>query len=79
MPLYEYHCANCQATFEKRRLMSQADEATACPHCGDTHASRGLSRCAAFSKGSDGTSQAVSGSGGCAGCAAHSCASCSHH
>jgi hypothetical protein len=59
--------------------MSQADAAIACPECGDMRASRGLSLFAAFSKSSDGASQAVSGSGGCASCGTHACGSCKHH
>jgi hypothetical protein len=59
--------------------MSQADSEIACPQCGDTHAKRGLSLFAAFSRSSNGGSQAVSGSGGCASCGTHACGSCRHH
>ncbi|MBN1937301.1 MAG: zinc ribbon domain-containing protein [Anaerolineae bacterium] len=79
MPIYEYHCADCRKKFEKRRSMSQADAAIACPECGGEHTSRGLSQFAAFSKGNGGTSSAVAGGGSCAGCGSHSCGSCSHH
>ncbi|MBN1581888.1 MAG: zinc ribbon domain-containing protein [Anaerolineae bacterium] len=79
MPIYEYHCAGCETKFEKRRSMSQADEAITCPACGDMRASRSLSLFAAFSRGSNGESQAVSGSGGCASCGTHACGSCKHH
>ena len=76
MPIYEYCCKDCERTFEKRRPMSQADAAAPCPECGGSQTSRGLSLFAAFSRGNGGTSQAVSGSGGCAGCASRACGSC---
>lgn len=79
MPIYEYRCADCEQKFEKRRLMSQADDEIACPDCGSVHTSRGLSRFAAFSKGNGGTSVSVGGGSGCAGCGSHSCGSCGHH
>ena len=34
MPLFEYHCRNCQETFEK--LQRQPERESACPHCGKT-------------------------------------------
>ena len=79
MPIYEYSCADCEKTFEKRRRMSQADDEIACPDCGSVHTSRGLSRFAAFSKGNGGDTHSVAGSSGCAGCGSHSCGSCAHH
>ena len=79
MPIYEYCCADCEKTFEKRRSMSQADAEIACPDCGGLHTRRGLSRFAAFSRGGGGSSHAVAGGGGgCDGCGSHSCGSCSH-
>lgn len=79
MPIYEYCCQDCQRTFEKRRLMSQADDAAECPECGSAHTQRGLSLFAAFSKSSGGASQSVAGGGGCSGCGSHSCGSCHHN
>ncbi|MBN1641319.1 MAG: zinc ribbon domain-containing protein [Anaerolineae bacterium] len=79
MPIYEYHCASCHRVFEKMRPMSRADDAIACPECGGTDTSRGLSRCASFSRGSDGSTHAVSGGGSCQGCGSHSCGSCGRH
>lgn len=75
MPLYEYRCADCHATFDLLRAFSQADEPATCPECQSTHALRAPSRCAAFARGADGGTTAVAG-GGCAGCAATSCATC---
>jgi putative FmdB family regulatory protein len=79
MPIYEYRCADCSHTFEKRRPMSMADAEIACPQCESTHTRRGISRFAAFSKGNGGTSHAVGGGGGCEGCGSHSCGSCGRH
>ena len=45
MPLYEYDCPACGQVFEKLVRMSQADE-VACPHCGNAHSKRHLSRIA---------------------------------
>ncbi len=45
MPLYEYDCPGCGQPFEKRQPMSQADQTT-CPHCGNVHPRRRLSRIA---------------------------------
>lgn len=32
MPIYEYHCANCNKTFEKLSKMSDSEQP--CPDCG---------------------------------------------
>ncbi len=31
MPLYEFRCKSCDATFEERRSMANADDPTRCP------------------------------------------------
>ena len=31
MPLYEYRCRTCQAVYEERRTMADADAPTTCP------------------------------------------------
>ena len=61
MPLYEYVCPNCEARFEKLRPMNDGRQAE-CPTCG-TESPRVLSVFAAFSKGSEGETVAVAGSG----------------
>jgi putative FmdB family regulatory protein len=43
MPLYEYRCPNCGATFEQLRRMQDADAATVCPECQSAGAERQLS------------------------------------
>jgi putative FmdB family regulatory protein len=79
MPIYEYHCADCGAKFDKMRPMSQATAPLDCLRCGSSATSRALSLFAAVSKGNSGETRAVSGTGhGCASCGATSCATCSH-
>ncbi len=43
MALYAYDCPGCGRTFEKRVPMAEADKTT-CPHCGNHHPKRLLSR-----------------------------------
>jgi putative FmdB family regulatory protein len=79
MPIYEYRCVDCEATFEKLRPMSRADAPASCVRCGSDHTSRAISLFSAISKSSNGGTHAVSGtSSGCASCAGTSCATCSH-
>jgi putative FmdB family regulatory protein len=77
MPLYEYHCADCEIKFEALRRMSQADDPIACVRCEGTNISRVISKFAAISKGSGGESRPFGGASGCASCSANSCATCS--
>ena len=37
MPYYDYHCVNCTETFEQFRKISERDEPTVCPVCGEGH------------------------------------------
>jgi putative FmdB family regulatory protein len=79
MPIYEYHCADCQVTFERLRPMSKADASTSCSSCGSSHTSRAISLFAAISKSSNGETRSVAGTGhGCASCGTRQCATCSH-
>ncbi len=66
MPIYEYTCVTCANRFEKRRSMSQMDEAASCPDCG-SESRRVFSVFAAFSSDSSGQMSAVAGAGGCCG------------
>ena len=80
MPLYEYQCAQCQASFEALRPMSDLDKPMACPICATTGARRKLSVFAAISR-DGGSSRLVASSReshGCSGCAGGSCATCGH-
>ncbi len=35
MPIYEYHCSECDHTHEAVRSMSRIDEPSPCPKCGE--------------------------------------------
>lgn len=43
MPIYEYHCTDCDTNFEQfvRSMFSQ--EVIACPHCGGQHVKKAIS------------------------------------
>jgi len=75
MPLYEYHCSDCQSMFETLRPMSKADDPIQCARCGSEHTSRVLSVFATI-----GTERgtASSASGGCGGCSGGDCSHCGH-
>lgn len=77
MPLYEYHCDDCECKFEVLRSFSRADEPVSCLECQGSHTSRAISLFSAVSKGGDGgeSSRSLTG-GGCSGCAATGCATC---
>ena len=67
MPVYEYRCPECGATYEKLvRLSEPSDEAT-CPRCG----ARGKKLLSVFASPSRGSSEATvpsgGGGGGCCG------------
>jgi putative FmdB family regulatory protein len=64
MPLYEYHCRDCDRPFERysRTFAEQAD----CPACGTTDVSRLLSTFAvSTSGGSSERPGSFAGGGGC--------------
>jgi putative FmdB family regulatory protein len=60
MPLYEYHCRNCDRSFEMLRRMTDDDTDVRCPHCGSDQVERELSAFASFAPDGSGAS---SGSG----------------
>jgi len=75
MPLYEYHCLDCHARFEKLTKSENADSIP-CPTCGGNRARRLISVFASFSRSSEAATATVSGGGGC-GCGGH--CSCGGH
>jgi putative FmdB family regulatory protein len=76
VPIYEYSCVKCKNRFEMLRSLKSAGESVACPICGD-RAQRVLSACATFSRGDNGVSKSIAGSGNsCGGCSSGSCSSC---
>jgi putative FmdB family regulatory protein len=74
MPIYEYHCSDCDSTFEELILAKQS-EAVKCSGCGSTGVQRKFSTFAApTSNGSP--SQAQSFEGGSCGCGARPAGMC---
>jgi len=74
MPLYEFRCANCGATFEKRLSFSESSTQPECPHCRSLDTHKKISSFAAH-----GTSKGASATGGgsCSSCSSGSCSGCS--
>ena len=71
MPLYEYHCDDCNDSFELRRPMSAGDETTECPNCDGQNVKRQISLFMAFTKGASG-SRSLGGGCACGGaCGGH--------
>ncbi|HZP46852.1 MAG TPA: zinc ribbon domain-containing protein [Candidatus Binataceae bacterium] len=74
MPIYEFHCADCDAPFETF-VRSGHDEDAACPTCHGTRLRRELSVFASAGRAADGMAQAAGAParGGCCGgaCGCH--------
>ena len=49
MPLYDYHCKQCESVFTELRKFSEMDTPISCPECGSMGTHRSLS---CFSVGS---------------------------
>ena len=75
MPIYEYHCSDCDKDFEK--LLDCAEEATECRHCGGENLKRKFSCFSTRTDSYTASDVSATSSSGCAGCTASSCASCS--
>ena len=43
MPLYDYHCQQCESGFTELRRTSEMDSPINCPECGSMETSRSLS------------------------------------
>ncbi|MCX8126276.1 MAG: zinc ribbon domain-containing protein [Dehalococcoidia bacterium] len=76
MPIYEYSCPAGHGVFELMRPVSRADEKALCPKC-NKPSRRVFSKFACVSKGADGESTPLAGTGGsCHSCSSSSCATC---
>jgi putative FmdB family regulatory protein len=62
MPVYEFVCLDCTATFEKRVAFSEADQQQECPSCGSSRSKKKLSQ---FSSTGKNTSTTGNSSPGC--------------
>jgi len=76
MPIYEYHCNNCNKDFEYLIIGSAKPN---CPTCDSKKVKKQMSACGFVSKGNNGASVKTSASSSsCESCAASSCAGCGH-
>ncbi len=74
MPIYEYHCGECDKDFECLVFGSEEPE---CPTCNGRNVHKLMSACGFVSKGGGGETVSTSaGASSCGGCAGTSCASC---
>ncbi len=71
MPIYEYHCNQCDRQFEELVFGSQE---VVCPTCGG-RVDR-LMSCCSFKSGAGDFKTSGSGKSSCAGCTSSSCATC---
>jgi len=62
MPIYEYTCDDCGTKFEK--LVRRGEDGIACPSCGQSHLTTGLSTFAAHSNGKSKASELPACPGG---------------
>jgi putative FmdB family regulatory protein len=60
MPLYEYHCNECNEEFEKMVRFSEADQSPVCPACHSQDTVKKISRVAAFGTSLGGSSFSTS-------------------
>jgi len=71
MPIFEYHCRNCQDDFEQIVLNTKTK--VKCPHCASSKVNKKVST---FSFKSGSKFVAASNAGGCSGCSSHHCSTC---
>ncbi len=72
MPIYEYHCLECNYEFEALRKFSEADAEISCQKCLHSNVKRKISMFCATSNG-----KSIAGSGAtCTGCAGGHCTDC---
>ena len=76
MPIYEFHCNQCNREFEYLILGS---DKPVCPKCKSKNVCKLMSACGFVSKGGGGETVRKSASASaCSGCTSGSCASCGH-
>ena len=75
MPIYEYHCNECNNNFEYLVFGKQNPEE--CPECSSKKINRLISACTFKSKGEGGeTVKSSAADSSCSGCTATSCSTC---
>ncbi|WP_322509281.1 zinc ribbon domain-containing protein [Anaerolinea sp.] len=65
MPLYEYHCDECQEDFEKLVSLSECDVNPRCPACGSLRTRRQISKFATRGSSPTWSLSSPSASSGC--------------
>jgi putative FmdB family regulatory protein len=73
MPIFEFHCKNCNQDFEK--LVFGADPEVECPHCGQAKVEKLMSACTA-KVGGKLTSTSSGSASACGSCSSGSCSTC---
>ena len=64
MPLYQYNCSKCKKEFEELKKLSDRDEPSQCPRCGN-RAERVLAGFAVGASSGGGTGQFTQSGGSC--------------
>ncbi len=67
MPLYEYHCNDCDETFEKLVSFAEANRSPVCPNCQSANTHKKISRIAVKSASTGGAAVSTSSSCGSGG------------
>jgi putative FmdB family regulatory protein len=62
VPIYEYHCPDCDVDFEKLVKLSEANAVQHCPECGGRHTQKKLST---FATSGSSTGKGTVATGGC--------------
>ena len=73
MPIYEFHCNDCDKDFE---YLVFGNDKPICKDCNNNNISKLMSACGFISKGTDGATTSSSSSSSCGSCSASSCSSC---
>jgi putative FmdB family regulatory protein len=68
MPLYDYHCTDCDTDFEVRKHMAEIDNPAHCPVCNSLETRRVIRTVQVFSRGDDGRTRVLAGAPICSTC-----------
>ncbi len=72
MPIFDYHCVDCETTFEIFHKVREKADDIVCPHCGSKN-SKKLMSAPMVSMGSSTDSGSSCDSGGSCGCSSGAC------
>ena len=51
MPLYEFHCQDCELIYEERRSFAESSKQSVCPSCQSEHTNKLISMASFISNG----------------------------